>query len=222
MLKASDHPEPALQTTALRYAAGDLTPGEASAFEEQLAANQDARDALSEAVRLSAAALGQLPPTPHHSFRVAMRDRLTGWYPGWLARRAYRGHPLAWSGLGAAIMVACALVGSSLAERQPVQEQPTLRAALPIAPEPHSSAMHVATAPMPREAELPTVAISTPTPATCGESSGSSIAELWAHLSTTENVEKAHEDEMRWRLKIQNATTLYPVRSQAGDTTREP
>jgi len=222
MLKASEHPEPALQTTALRYAAGDLAPGEASAFEEQLAANQDARDALSEAVRLSAAALGQLPPAPHHSFRAAMRDRLTGWYPGWLARRAYRGHPLAWSGLGAAIVVACALVGSSLAERKPAQEQPVVRAALPVAPEPHSSVMNVATAPMPREAEHLTVAISTPAPSTCGETSGPSIAELWAQFSTTEHVEKAHEDEMRWRHKIQSATALYPVRPQTGDTTREP
>jgi len=80
-------PEPTLQTTALRYAAGDLTPGETAVFEAQLANDQNARDALAEAVRLSAAAIGQKPPTPHPSFRATIRARLS-WGRD-------RGHPLA-------------------------------------------------------------------------------------------------------------------------------
>ena len=45
---------------------------------------------MSEAVRLSAAAIGQSPPAPHTSFRAAIRERLMGLWPTWLARRAYR------------------------------------------------------------------------------------------------------------------------------------
>src|SRR5882724_9936156 len=94
-------PDPTLQATALRYAAGDLDPDEVSAFEARLAEDQDARDALAEAVRLSAAAIGQEPPAPHPSFRSAIRARL--------GLAGYRGHPVAWVGLGAAAVAACAL-----------------------------------------------------------------------------------------------------------------
>src|SRR5262249_58633732 len=95
----------ALQAQALRYAAGDLLPAEAEAFEARLATDQAARDAVAEAVRLSAAALGQDPPAPDRSFRALIRERLFArWVPGWLTRRAYRGHPLAWAGLGAVVV----------------------------------------------------------------------------------------------------------------------
>src|ERR1700721_1414987 len=99
---SSDHLDPMLlQSIALRYAARDLNPRETSTFEARLANDQVARDALSETVRLFCAALGQAPPVPHHSFRAAIHERLLGWWPGWLARRSYRGHPIAWAGLGA-------------------------------------------------------------------------------------------------------------------------
>ncbi|MBX9580133.1 MAG: hypothetical protein K2X87_07470, partial [Gemmataceae bacterium] len=59
-------PEPtadplALEALALRYAAGRLSPAAAAAFEARLETDQAARDALAEAVQLSAAALGQEP-----------------------------------------------------------------------------------------------------------------------------------------------------------------
>ncbi len=110
-------PEPTLQAAALRYAAGDLTATEAAAFEVRLADDQEARDALAEAVRLSAAALGQHPPTAHRSFRAAIREKLIGWNLPGFARRAYRGHPFAWAGLGAAAVAACTVIGLALAER---------------------------------------------------------------------------------------------------------
>ena len=94
-------PDPlALQATALRYAARELPPDAAAAFESRLADDQEARDALSEAVRLSAAALGQEPPAPDRTFRALIRERLRppARWAGWLARRAYRGHPLTWAG----------------------------------------------------------------------------------------------------------------------------
>src|SRR4051812_40747615 len=100
-------PELTLQATALRYAAGDLSPTETAAFEAQLADDQDARDALSEAVRLSAAAIGQKPLRPHPSLRALLRARLT-----W---GGYRG-PLVWSAMGGATVAICTLIGLSLAE----------------------------------------------------------------------------------------------------------
>jgi hypothetical protein len=221
MHKASDHPEPALQAAALRYAAGDLSPNEAAAFEARLADDQDARDALSEAVRLSAACLGQTPPEPHTSFRAAIRERLAGWCPGWLARRAYRGHPATWSALGASVVVACGLVGVSLAERK----RPAAPAA-PLAPEvarPATGEPPPAddAAPLPREAESVAVAVSAAPACPCGGETGPSIAELWAQMSTPESVEKAHEDEMRWRNRYGTATAGVPGRPPSAGDTRE-
>ncbi|MBM3981596.1 MAG: hypothetical protein FJ304_15225, partial [Planctomycetes bacterium] len=66
-------PDPTLQATALRYAADDLAPAERAAFEARLADDQDAREAVAEAVRLSAAALGAPAPAPHPSVRAALR-----------------------------------------------------------------------------------------------------------------------------------------------------
>jgi hypothetical protein len=201
-------PDPALQTTALRYAARDLPPGEAAAFEGRLAADQDARDALGEAVRLSAAALGQAPPVPDRSFRAAIRDRLTGWCPPWLARRAYRGHPLAWAGLGAAAVVACAAVGLSLADPQPPRPAPLGVAAGP-------GHAQIDPVPPPPSGEGAVVTIDDP----AGDGDGPSVAEVWAALSTPEHVEKAHDDEMRLRQKFRDAAA-FPARAAADD--RDP
>jgi hypothetical protein len=221
MLKASDHPEPTLQTTALRYAAGDLNPNESAEFELLLADDQAARDALSEAVRLSAAALGQAPPTPHHTFRAAIHDRLTGWCPGWLRRGAYRGHPLAWSVLGAAVVFACTLVGLSF-DREP---EPAAKVPVTVAaPAPHAPpAIAAEIAPTPRESE--TLASVIAGSAACGESPtptpSISIAELWAELSTPEHAEKTHVEEVRWRHRHHTAS-FHGSRGHASDSPREP
>jgi hypothetical protein len=68
--------EPSLQSTALRYAANDLPPAEAEAFEDRLGTDQDARDALEEAVRLSSAAVGQRAPEPDPAVGATGRARL--------------------------------------------------------------------------------------------------------------------------------------------------
>ena len=205
-LQASDHPEPTLQATALRYAADDLTPAEAVAFETRLGHDQDARDALSEAVRLCAAALGQPPPTPHRSFRVAIRERLRGWSPAWLARRAYRGHPLSWVALGAIAVTICTVIGLSLADRGAIQPTappaPVALAPAPRQAEPTTAAV----APAPREVES-FVNVAAPT-SNCGDS----VAEIWAQLSTPEHVEKAHDEELRWRQRLRDVSVLHPGR----------
>ena len=90
-----------LALTALRYAAGELPAAEAAAFEARLAADQAAREALGEAIRLSAAALDRPAPAPDPLSARRSGTRLRPTVLSWLfPRRPYRGHPLAWAGLG--------------------------------------------------------------------------------------------------------------------------
>src|SRR6516225_2686968 len=108
-----------LSVTALRYAARDLPPAETAAFEVRLASDQTARDALAEAVRLSAAALGRPAPTPMPGIRGLIADRVTpaaSALAGLFRRRAYRGHPMTWAGLGAVAAAAAVTVGVRLAD----------------------------------------------------------------------------------------------------------
>jgi hypothetical protein len=212
-------PEPTLQAIALRYAAGDLGPDEAAAFEARLATDQDARDALSEAVRLSAAALGQEPPRPSPSLRSAIRDRLLGRSPAWFARRLYRGHPLLWAGLGSVVVAAACLVALSLADPAELRgeaEEPVV-SPRPVPPAPADRRAEPVS--NPREPEA--VAHAEPPPASAAETEavGPTVAEIWAEWSTQEHVEKAHEDEIRWRQKMQNMPGLPLGRGlSTGDT----
>lgn len=207
-------PEPtadplALEALALRYAAGRLSPAAAAAFEARLATDQEARDALAEAVHLSAAALGQEPPAPDRSFRAAIRERLrplSGWGVRWLARRAYRGHPAVWAGLGAGAVAVATVVGLELAGGPPAPVE-TVQAPLDALPLPVESAPHrppvvpapvaaVAPAPRPVEAEPPALR----------------AAEIWADLSTPEHVEKTRDDDAKFRQFLRD----LPSRPTAG------
>lgn len=112
-----------LSVAALRYAAGDMAPAEAEAFEARLGSDQTARDALAEAVRLSAAASGSPNPAPDPLTRQAVAERL---YPTWLSRlfprRPYRGHPAVWAVLGGGIAAMVSLaVASQIPSSQPIQ-----------------------------------------------------------------------------------------------------
>jgi hypothetical protein len=203
-------PDPNLPATALRYAAGDLTPEETAAFEAQLAEDQDARDALAEAVRLSAAAIGQKPPTPHPSFRAAMRARL--------GLVAYRGHPFRWVALGATAVAACTLVALALGGR--AADAPGTAIAAPAVPAeveaiPAPRAVEpaaLATAPHPNEAGA---AADATTGAACGGEQPRSVAEIWADLSTPEHVEKARDDELRWRNRARELANPHHVSATA-------
>lgn len=193
-------PDPTLQATALRYAAGDLTPDEVTAFESRLAHDQDARDALAEAVRLSAAAVGQPTPAPHPSFRTAIRARL-----GLLA---HRGHPVAWAGLGALALAACALVGLALADYSTPPEP------APVAPTtaeiPPAATGEPLADPSPRE--NPSLAVTEP-PGACGDDR--SVAEIWADLSNHDQVEKARDEELRWRQRVRDLSNPHHVSASA-------
>lgn len=106
---------PDLSVLALRYAAGDLPADQMTAFEERLAEDQPARDALAEAIRLSASAVGQPPPVPSAAVRAGARDRL---FPTWLTwlfpRKSYRGHPATWAGLGGTVAATAAVLAYTL------------------------------------------------------------------------------------------------------------
>jgi hypothetical protein len=222
MPKAPTHPEPTLQTTALRYAAGDLSRTEAEAFELRLAEDQEARDALSEAVRLSAAALGQEPPAPDSTFRASIRERLTSWCSMCLRRRAYKGHPLMWVGVGGFAVALSAVVGLAFAEHT--------RGGVPTVASPGSEI----TLPQPVPLVLPVVSVShngelepSPTAVTadlpaCGtESPQTTVAELWAELSTTDHAEKTHDEEIRWRQRMRDTASLGLNRSGSSAENRD-
>jgi hypothetical protein len=107
-----------LPLTALRYAAGELPAASAAAFEARLADDQAAREALGEAIRLSAAALDRPAPDPDPLVRAAVRDALRPTVLSWLfPRRPYRGHPLAWAGLGGAVAAGFTVLGVWLGDQ---------------------------------------------------------------------------------------------------------
>lgn len=218
----------ALEAQALHYAAGVLSPVEEAAFEARLADDQAARDALAEAVRLSAAALGQAPPAPDRSFRGLIRERLqpfrNHWF-GWMARRAYRGHPLAWAGLGAGVIAAATVFALQLASNtgpvpaplaQP-QAVSHLTGSASSYPESSSESAPVATHLAASDSvDRHTVShLVGGCTEICGPDEATlKAAEIWAELSTPAHVEKAWEDESRWRHRLRDWHTHHPVRPQ--------
>jgi hypothetical protein len=125
-----DSPGPAaggdLLGQALLYAGGDLSAADAEAFEKRLENDQAAREAL-------CAAVGLVRPTAADpAYRAAVRRRLRP--PVWqrlLGRQTYRGHPVLWSGLGAAAALLLTL-GVTGVRRHPAD--------LPAAPPPAAEA----------------------------------------------------------------------------------
>jgi hypothetical protein len=193
-------PEPAtdplaLEATALRYAARSLTPKDAAAFESRLAEDQEARDALAEAVRLSAAALDQEPPSPAADLRRAVRNRLVS-----------RLSPFAWVGLGAGAVAAAALFAIQVADRDEVKQA----AAEPVPFSPVVS-------PAPHAPILPVAKLEEPEPAPeLNADDMRKTAEIWAELSTPEQIEKAHDDEAKLQQRFKN------LRPTTGYDSREP
>lgn len=114
-MRENHHHEPdqALALQALLYAGGELDEVDAQAFEALLGADQSAREALAQAVQLSLTLDGQ-PARPDPSWRQRVRERLAGptLWQRFVGKRSYRGHPAAWSGLGAAAAVLLMLVTS--------------------------------------------------------------------------------------------------------------
>src|SRR6185369_271876 len=89
------------------YAGGELSVSEAALFEQRLAQDQAARDALAETVWMNAILQGgELRPDP--AYRQQVRERLhPTWWRRLAGRRNYRGHPLVWSALGGVAAALC-------------------------------------------------------------------------------------------------------------------
>jgi hypothetical protein len=90
----SGDPVQPLTLQALLYASGRLAEADAAAFERRLAADQEACEALAEAVPLALALRGQAVSSPDPAYRARVRHRLV--------RPPVRGHPALWAGFGAA------------------------------------------------------------------------------------------------------------------------
>jgi hypothetical protein len=158
-----------LALRALLYSSGELEGAEAAAFEERLAVDQAARDALAQVAQLSLLASG-CSPVPSPSWREAARRRLHPHATVWqriLGRRVYRGHPVAWSILGA---VAATVVFTLFAP-----SRPTSHASVPPAPElaPVDALNADADAPPPE------------------------VANAWAELRSGDHLARAHDEAAR-------------------------
>ena len=210
-----------LRDQALRYAAGELSPIEAAAFEARLASDPQAREAVAEAVRLSAAVLHCPPPVPDASFRAAARERLLHpRRPRWLSRRAYPGHPLLWAALGAATITAVVLLATVLPRPMPALRN------TPPTPPPTDNTLVASEAPPPVTNFVPgpvdeeplAIGVASQAPPAAEEHGTLSVAELWADMSTPESVEKARDDELRWRQKLRDLGFLTPPRVLTAET----
>ncbi|MCX8138422.1 MAG: hypothetical protein WHU94_14570 [Thermogemmata sp.] len=215
-----------LRDQALRYAAGELSPIEAAAFEARLASDPAAREAVAEAVRLSAAVLHCPPPAPDASFRAAACERLLHpRRPRWLSRRAYPGHPLLWAALGAATITAFALLLTLIPRPAPSPiPNPAQPASSPDSAAAPDSPLSSTALSARRDEEPPsaTAVAARSAPNTEEDHPPVSVAELWADMSTPERVEKTRDEELRWRQKLRErgayASPRFPTPDAAIET----
>jgi hypothetical protein len=170
---------------ALLYAGGELTEAEADQFEQRLAGDQQAREALAQAAPLALPPGQPLAPDPAYRQRVHRRLRRRSRPAGlqcsmsWLVqRRSYPGHPILWSTAGAA---AAALLTTL-----------TFLLGMPTS--------------------APVTAGHRPAPAAPGgeapaeEAAQADVANAWARLHTTDHVARAHDEEMRRKSRIDPRT----------------
>ena len=106
MRENTPHQDPYPDDLALRallYSSGELEGDEATAFEARLAVDQEARDALAQAVELTLTATGERR-APDEVWREETKRRLLQRVSLWqrlAGPRVYRGHPAVWSIFGA-------------------------------------------------------------------------------------------------------------------------
>jgi hypothetical protein len=154
-----------LALQAHMYASGELAEPERAAFEERLAADQSAREALAEAVYMNAALRGEAA-RPDPGYRARVRQRLRpSWWKRLLARQSYRGHPLLWSAVGAAAALLIALYVP--------RPEPEVRVIVREVP-----------------AELPPAG-----EGNTADASLHDISYIWAELSTPDHTVRAHAEE---------------------------
>jgi hypothetical protein len=172
-----------LALTAFLYANGELDPVEAEAFEQRLGDDQTAREMLLQAVQLSQTTMSQ-PIRPDPSYREAVRERLqpVGVWKWFTARRWYRGHPVAWCGLGAtaAILSMLWLNPAQPGPRELSAAQPE-HAALPAAPAADGFE------PVDASAE---------------------VANIWAGLRHSDRLSRAREEEQQRKTRVEERSRI--------------
>jgi hypothetical protein len=184
---------------AFLYASGELDEKRAVAFEDRLGNDQAAREALSLAAQL-AVLPGVTPPLrPNPDYRDAVRLRLRrgdgGWSRLW-GRRAYRGHPLLWGLVGAAAAVLI-VVGLGQAGVH-----------LPFGPAATTTVVQV---PVPQ----------------VDEDEGAvdpslEAASVWAEISQSDHLLKAHGDELRRKTRSEEWRRLVDPNTRGTHVSPKP
>jgi len=196
--------DPALTALALLYANGELEGAEAEAFEKRLADDQDAREALSQAVLLTGTLGGREPPRPNPAYRDRIRERLlpgsgpapssrpAGWWSAVLRPQVYRGHPMVWllsGALAAALLVFCAA---------------TARAPSGPAPRPAIPAQVTVRLPPARQQAEPV---------------SEKMAEVWAELHSINHLERVRAEEARRKHRLEERRLAHSEdRATRGET----
>lgn len=181
-----------LAMQALLYASGELDEAQVAAFEQRLGEDQSVREALCQAVQMTLALQGQVLARPHPAYRERVRQRLRARPPWWqvlVGKRAYRGHPAVWSGMGAAAAV---LLMIGLGQFPHLDAVP--RSSTPIAVQPPP-------------ADEPAIADIGVAVATLEE------ANTWAELKNSDHLEKARSEEVRRKNRAQELRDLVKNKS---------
>jgi hypothetical protein len=176
-----------LALQALMYASGASDRVEADAFENRLAADQHAREALCRAVELVSSCSGAGAVRPDPAYRESVRRRLTvqsGVLGRLLGPRLYRGHPAAWAALGAgvAVLAMTALLGGPLSSDG--------------------------------RARTPEIAIHTENPGGStgvAEAARAEEARIWARLPRSEHLLKAHSEEAQRKARADKLQRLVQM-----------
>jgi anti-sigma-K factor RskA len=168
-----------LSWLALLYASGELDEAHAAVFEKRLGNDQEAREALTVAVQLAQMPVAGEMARPNPSYRQRVRQRLRsgpsswGWFCG---KRAYRGHPLLWGLAGAAAAVLLTVAMGQSAPWLRKERAPELTATPTTAEETDAASSRVA--------------------------SSLEAAYIWAEISQSDHLLKAHDEETRRRIRV--------------------
>jgi hypothetical protein len=191
-MSAADHRQIdlGLTTLAFLYANGELEGADAEAFEKRLCTDQEAREALSQAVLLTQTVDGCEAPRPDPGYRDRVRQQLLPNLPpaGWravLRPQVYRGHPAVWLLTGA---LAGSLLLFFITSKKPADPSP--RRAVVNEPQ--------ANLPPPRP-RLPQFRPTRPAPAP----TKGAMAEVWAELHTCSHLERVRAEEARRKQRLE-------------------
>lgn len=175
--------DPGLTAQALLYANGELEGAEAEAFEKRLGDEQQAREALCQAVQLTQTVGGWEAPKPDPAYRDRVRAQLLAalsssrprWWRTALRPRLYRGHPMAWLLAGA--VAACLMLFLTPGK-------------IPIAPVPQPEAVADNGARSPRAGQS-------------SEQPHAAMGKVWAELHSIDHLERVRAEETRRKQRLE-------------------